>query len=127
MRAFLIEPREMRVRVVEHDGTLEGIYKLLGVDAIDATRFGEEGDAIYVDDYGLFKAEDGRLGVNDWFCVRGNPNALVGKGLVVGADSEGNDIEPRASLAWAIANVHWIQPVQTGSGVQFIPRRGRVH
>lgn len=70
---------------------LEQIYKLLDCELITSVQL-PNGDAIFVDDEGLFKGHTG------CFIVRGHPEPLTGKGLVIGTDRQGNSADAKASL-----------------------------
>lgn len=57
-------------------------------------------DTIYVDDDGLLNHAHG------WFVLRGYPQPLAGKGLVLGTTRSGNSCSPRkATLEWLRKNV----------------------
>jgi hypothetical protein len=57
-------------------------------------------DDIFVDDEGLFNTR------NTWFLLRGYPQPLAGKGLVLGTTRHGNSCAPRkTTLEWLRRNV----------------------
>jgi hypothetical protein len=91
--AIQIDPFELTVKPVEYDASdYRNVYPLLShetmkVDHFDAARANTlaDGDAIFVDGEGLMKACD------RYFQVVGCPETLVGKGLIIGSDSHGNE------------------------------------
>jgi hypothetical protein len=90
VKGILIDPFACLVTEVEHDAsTIDGIYKLLSheshpVDCFTCVYSGvlASGDAIFVDDEGLWKMSD------RFFLFPGNPLPLAGKGLVLGSRSK---------------------------------------
>lgn len=104
--AYLIDPFALLetpldplklIRAVQFDGSLEGIYAALShpdmpVDCVDCVRLPTGRDGIYIDDEGLFK------GATVGFLIEGNPTPLVGRGLVLGCDEEGNEVAPTVTL-----------------------------
>jgi hypothetical protein len=111
MRAYLIDPQAGEITQVDYTGDYRNIYQHIGADCFDVARFGDEGDAAFVDDNGLLN--DPRY----FFMVRGNPNPLAGKGLVLGCDAEGESIEPKCTLEWLKANVAFCGELIPGTGM----------
>ena len=101
MKAFLIDPFTETVTEVEQNG-LEDIYQLIGCELICAVPIAAR-DVIYVDDNGLYVEPP-----MPCFSYLGNPAPLTGKGLVVGSDDEGDDIEPAHSLARLTSRINWL-------------------
>lgn len=94
MKAYLIDPEHMAVSAVDYDGDYRNIYKLIGAECFDVARINEDGDGIFVDDEGLL-----RSGVQPAFQTSLYHSPLVGKGLVLGTDAEGNSISPKITMA----------------------------
>jgi hypothetical protein len=97
-KAILIDPAEAEIREVDHDGTLEGIYRLLSspwhpVEIIEALRIGR-GDVIYFDENGLLHEPI----VPHWFAWKGFDQPLAGRGLILGTSAEGESITPKATV-----------------------------
>lgn len=98
--AILIDPFACTVSEVEYDGDdHHQIYPLISHETMKVDCFTcayspklEEGDAVYVDDEGLFKKPE------RFFLLPGNPQPLAGKGLVVGADDEGESTSVKTKL-----------------------------
>lgn len=97
MKAYLIDPIKRSVDEVDHDGTLDDIYKLLGVQLIDAVVFNEFGDTVFVDDEGLLY-EPEEVMRRGFFHVHGYQHHLAGRGLVLGTDAKGASVSPVASI-----------------------------
>lgn len=93
MKAYLIDPTAQTVSQVEYDGNYKSIYKLIDCDTFTTVLLADDNDAIFVDDEGLLKDEPG-----PFFNLKGYPQPLAGKGLVLGADNEGESVEPTATL-----------------------------
>lgn len=92
MRAYLIDPTARTVTEVEHDGSLESVYRLTNSACVAAARFNRLGDFVYVD-------EDASAQPSDFFTIPGLPEPLAGRGLVLGGGADGQDAEPAVSLA----------------------------
>jgi hypothetical protein len=95
MRAILIDPVRKTVTVVEHNGDYREIHKLLSdeesglhVDTFTCVRINER-DAIFVDDNGLYQNDDNP---QFFFLWRGYHQPLAGRGLILGADKDGETI-----------------------------------
>lgn len=94
MKAFLIDPKAFTVQPVDlkpGDTLLPQIYKHLQCDVFTCVGM-ERGDTVYVDDNGL------ATGSPYHFIVDGYPQPLVGRGLVLGSDDEGESTDARISL-----------------------------
>jgi len=91
MIAYLIDPHAKTVEQVEYNGDYQEIYKLIDANTFDVARL-EHGDGIFVDDDGLMS--DNPM----FFKHRDYQQPLVGKGLVLGCDYEGNSISPACTL-----------------------------
>ena len=94
IKGILIDPFACTVAEVEHDGDdHRNIYKLISHESIPVVdTFScayhpdllEEGDAVFVDENALL----GRC--ERFFILKGYPQLLAGKGLVLGSDREGH-------------------------------------
>lgn len=117
MRAYLIDPAERTLTVVDHDGKLSSIYELLGCDRVTTAQVADLGDVVYVDDEGLLK------GPTNFFLVEGHPTPLAGKGLVVGTTYDGDDAEPNVTEEWLRDNLDFGAPMKMGSLLMFVGDR----
>ena len=93
MKAILIDVKNEEVREVDHDDTLQQIYKFVDCATFDVLRL-DGVNCIYVDDEGLF-VED-----QLFFTYHGDnySQTLGGNGLILGVDSEGNSISPTITV-----------------------------
>lgn len=87
MRAILIDPTEKTITEVEHDGSLDSLYRLVGAKPIDIRPCGTN-VVLVIDDEGLFK-EDQRF-----FSILGAPDFIfAGKALLMGNSDFGEAID----------------------------------
>jgi len=93
-QVYLIDPFAKTVTETSIDRRigLKDIYRLMDCRLIDAVRFRDTTDVIYVDDEGLY-ADDQRF-----FKVDGVPQPLAGKALYVGTTDDGDDCAPTKTL-----------------------------
>lgn len=92
MKAILIDPFNVSVTEVEHNGDYKHIYTLLSHPEHPVTCFTvvgiENDDAIYVDDEGLFKEP------KHFFIWNTYPQPLAGRGLILGTNADGDSKSP---------------------------------
>ena len=102
MRAILVNPIDETIREVlytKHQelSRLEWTRDVLSVHTIDGIRLDENGHYMYVDDEGMLANMNYFFRyTNDDFYVE--PVLLAGKGLIVGTNEEGEDIEPELTV-----------------------------
>ena len=111
MRALLIDPTNGQQSIIEiqHDGTLQGIYKAMDCKMIEAPISYPNGDVLYCNeeawtDYHLQKEEDelnmGGFMFPEW------SYPILGKSLIVGIGEEGDTVDCKSdpadfrSIAW---------------------------
>ena len=95
MKGILINAEKETISVVEHDGDISTLYKLLGCRTIEAVYPFMHQDVIYIDEEGLLKDS------NFSFTFETDGNGFIplfGNGIVVGTDEEGNDIACQSIL-----------------------------
>lgn len=109
MKAIKIDSGKKEIYEVEvtseNGNQLKSIYAHLGCGTFTLGR-GQwrNGDSLYVDDNGLFiKPED----VKGVFKIDGQPQPMVGNGLVVGVDGEGDAQDVRSTIEEIKAQVKW--------------------
>lgn len=91
MRTILIDPEKQTVEELEFMGNYTDIQNIIGCRCFTTLNLGgETNDAVFVDDEGLFH-DSGYV-----FTIEGRP--LVGKGLIMGCDDEGESISTTVSL-----------------------------
>lgn len=99
MRAILIDPVNKTVSEVEHNGDYRDIYRHIECDCFTVVGI-DDVDSVFIDDEGLLKDEPG-----PFFALKGYPQPLAGKGLILGCDEDGETIAARMSLDEARAMV----------------------
>lgn len=108
MQAYLIDPQTWTITPVvipNRPDRLKAIRQHLACDLITGISMAS-GDCVYVDDEGLLHGA-----VVDFFTLRGYPQPLAGRGLVVGTTPDGDDASPRISLADLTSAVCFIKRV----------------
>jgi Domain of unknown function (DUF3846)/Domain of unknown function (DUF4314) len=85
MQAILIDVTAREIRAVDYDG-LKDLQRLVGGFIATATAF-DNGDVLFVDDEGLFKAPPG------FFRVKGIDQPFAGNGVLVGEEHYDGDGE----------------------------------
>jgi hypothetical protein len=107
---ILIDPTTETITRVQCSGDLErandlpGIYELLQCDTIDLVYLRDEPteESMFIDDNGLL----GDLDRQSFFMLGGRP--IAGRGLVLGADSDGESIGTALSVAEIEQQVEFI-------------------
>tara|TARA_R100000231_G_scaffold26343_1_gene23894 strand:- start:49 stop:489 length:441 start_codon:yes stop_codon:yes gene_type:complete len=95
MRAILINPKEEIIRVISYDGDYRSIYQILECRMFECVYPFKNEDTIYIDEEGLLKDSNYSFTIK---CDDGTTIPLMGKGLILGTDAEGESIEHKTSL-----------------------------
>lgn len=104
MKAYLIDPFKRSILEVGTDGELQSIYDLLGVDMIELVRpLNSEGDVIYIDEEGKLKDAQAMF-----FCRLWPRDVLMGKGLWIGTDEQGNNASAEMTLQYVKDHIVWV-------------------
>ena len=105
MRAILIDPARKTIEETKYDGTLEDIYKHIEQAVITTVRVDEE-NILYVDDEGLYRP-------NQHYFRWGPQKYLAGRGIIIGVNEAGEDVEATISIDEVRKDVQFykIQPV----------------
>jgi hypothetical protein len=98
IKAIQIDPFDLTVSEIEFDASnFTNIYPLLSHETMKVDTFAAsyskqlaQGDAVFVDDEGLMK------GCSRYFNIGGE--TLVGKGLIIGSDNQGNEQSAQTPL-----------------------------
>lgn len=112
MRGILIDPWFKAIREVEVDQGIDAMYKIMShplgpkVDIFTMGMNWPNGDVLYVDDEGFLKP-GGRLFLID----RLDRQPLVGCGLILGSDAEGNSVDAKSMLVEIETKVSWTNKV----------------
>ena len=106
MRAYLIDPINKEISVVNYNGDYQMINELInsqrGFDAVYGFR---NEDTLYVDDEGLLLKENYAF---EFTYDNGHVAPLMGKGLVLGTDAEGESVAVKSTLEEVASKVKWI-------------------
>ena len=109
MKAYLIDPVAETVTEVDHNGDYRQIYELIQAQPFTCVGLWDEGDAVYIDDEGLLNNP------RYFFLLDGYPQPLAGRGLVLGADEEGESRSPKITLESLRKRVSFAQLSVQGS------------
>lgn len=113
-KAYLINPWQNTIMIVdfEYGGSYTQIRNLIGTEEAPDPTFSavdiDDKHSIYIDDEGLFREDQA------FFQLKGYPQPLQGKGLVLGIDYDtGESVPPTLSLEDVNALIHFpmVQPV----------------
>ena len=107
MRAILIDPYTRTVTEIDHDGTLDGLYKTLQCDTVDAVQVGPR-DTLWLDDEGFLQAGRPVYRLGD------SPTPLAGRGLILGVGKDGNERATTIPLTAVARTVKWTDLESTG-------------
>jgi hypothetical protein len=93
MRGILIDPFTRTVTEVETEGNLAAIYELLGVAYVTVVPISGD-QAIFIDDEGLLVEKEHQ----EYWQWAGSNQPYAGKGLVLGGDEEGDNVDATSTL-----------------------------
>ena len=121
MKATLIDPKTRTVSDMELPDkiTLDEIYKIIGdgCEMVEVVRLpGGNNDGMYVNEEGMLKLEYDDEGncTSDFFMLRNPGHApahiIVGRGLILGCDKEGNEQSTDLSAEVMRGFVMWLKP-----------------
>lgn len=102
MQAILIDTPKQTIEIVDYSGDYKDIYALLGCELFSTVYLEGVGeDTLYVDDEGLYVENQ------VFFNIKGCPQPLAGRGLILGTDDEGESIDCMSSLEQIKDMVTW--------------------
>lgn len=102
MQAILIDTPKQTIEIVDYSGDYKDIYGLLGCELFTSVYLEGVGqDTLYVDDEGLYVENQ------VFFNIKGCPQPLAGRGLILGTDDEGESIDCMSSLEQIKDMVTW--------------------
>jgi hypothetical protein len=113
MKTILIDPFEQTVTAVDIERGIKPIYNLLGVSCFCIGHYLPDGDAIYVDDEGLFENHAEKDNLKYAFTI--NNNLLFGKGLVIGSRSTGESEDCKIDVSSLRKLIGWNRYRRTSS------------
>ena len=98
LRAFLIDPEAKTITQVTHNGDYKQIYEFIKCDCFTVVQL-DKVNCIYVDDEGLLNNP------RYFFTIKGYPQPLAGRGLVLGTDDEGDTTGTTIKMSWLQDNI----------------------
>lgn len=107
MRAYLIDPYQQKIDVVEYNGDWRSIKTWIDADTFDATRINTLHDTAFVDDFGLLRSNPATFSLG--------AKTLAGTTLVLGVNEEGMEVEPKEDVESLRERIVWHQN-QAASG-----------
>lgn len=115
MKAFLIDPFEMKVTEVEHNGDFHQIYEFIDARTFDVVRI-PYNDSIYIDDDGLYKSNQ------RFFIHKDYGYPLAGKALVLGTDGHtGDSTDSKTTLEELKSKVQFGDPINVMGRIMWVP------
>lgn len=121
-KTWVIDPHTQTINEVQYRGEYKHIYELIECDTYDAARINRFGDALFVDDDGLFKDEQ------RFFVHADYPQPLAGKALVLGCDmTTGDTIAPTTTLEELREKVMFVMPIKVNDELLWLDTKGEVH
>lgn len=98
---ILIDPDTRTVSHVEVKGDYTAIYPIIDARCFTVAPIKGDGDGIYLDDNGLFS-----VGKAVWYTDL-YPEGLIGKGLIMGTDEEGESVSPVIDIETVRQSIRW--------------------
>jgi hypothetical protein len=107
-KAFLIDPANRAITEATFTGDYRNINQHIDARMFEAVYLNNERDSVFID-------EEGRLcefpHKHGYFIIRGYPEVLAGRGLVLGCNEDGDSVAPKAiTLEWLEHNIRFVTP-----------------
>jgi hypothetical protein len=103
MRAILINPADRTVTEIQIGPDYKEIYKVIDCECFTCPVSFENEDAMYCDDEGLFKEQEGGIMMKDW------AYPILGKILILGTDIEtGESQDAKSDIKELERQIRWI-------------------
>lgn len=109
MKSILINPFDRTIKVVDYDGKLKDMYKLIGCDCVDAPIRFENDDTMFVDDDGLYDSDNSKGSI----IMKGWNYPIVGKVLVCGCNEEGESVDVKTPIEFFEREIKWVDELAT--------------
>ena len=100
MLAILIDPFTETIEMVDYSGDWEDISALIGCSLFTTIDLGDS-DTLYVDDEGLYVKNQ------RFFNLKGYPQPLAGRGLVLGYTLDGDSTDSSLTVSQVQDMVSW--------------------
>lgn len=108
MKALLIDPFQKTITEIEHDNSLEDIYRHTRCDTFTTVMIDRHGGTLFVDDEGLLKPFDSQA----FFKIDTYADPLAGYAMVVGTDDEGETVDVAYTIDQIKARVQFLSHAQ---------------
>lgn len=109
LKILRIDPRRKIVEEVEHDNSLESMYKLLGhdCDEFQAIVLNHKRDMLYIDANARTTNNCSYSIALDFWRHKRYHSPLLGRGLVIGCDDDGESIKPSVTAEQVAHEIEW--------------------
>ncbi len=109
MKAYLIDPFEQSVRLVEHDNTWQDICYQTQCQVPAAVSIDSDGERVFVDKQGLQLSTEALLQTQRFFTLKcqAGVRLLPGRGLLLGMEAVGGATDAKIKLDELRALVGW--------------------
>jgi hypothetical protein len=108
-KAILIDPRDVSVKYVEYEATVDAIQTMIG-GYLQLAHVFPSGDVLYVDEEGLCKnLTPGPTDKATCFCVHAH-QVFAGKGVVVGEDEQGGLTDVKMTVPEILMRTRFAYP-----------------
>ena len=109
MRAIKIDVAKNKIYEVDYDGSLKGLYELIGCTCVCAPLEYENGDTLWADDESLLNEDDETFPAGFIFPGWGTP--IVGNAVITGTNDKGKSIKAKTNL-FDLKDIIWITKEQ---------------
>jgi len=114
-KGFLINPETQSITEHSIGENFEEINTAIGSRCFCIGTYLPKEDAIFVDDEGLLTDEPKQFfRIDDSIISNTNPGPLCGRGLVLGADDEGDSVDAKVTLKKLNEAVRWMTEEEVG-------------
>lgn len=103
MKGIMIDPEKQVIEVIDYSGDYTDIYTWLDCRYFDCVVINKHSDAIFIDEEWHLRNTP-----IHGFMWLGYPNMLIGKGLILGCDDEGESKDPHITIDEVAAHVVWV-------------------
>ena len=103
MKVIKIDSLKEEISIIDINGSLESIYKELNCTIVEAPIILDNEDTLYDDEEGLFVSES-KGGF--MFSIYHSP--LMGNGLIIGSNDEGENVDVKSTLEDIINKVKFL-------------------
>ena len=115
MRGYLIDPETRSIAEQTLGQHFEEINTAIGSRLFCVGAYLPDEDTVFVDDEGLLTDEPKHFfRIDERIIHTSNPGPLCGRGLVLGADDEGDSIDAKITLEKLTKAVRWVTEEEVG-------------